>query len=261
MSWLNLRCPQQHATPADPAGRLSCMLASCPAAGPIGAPRRAVRLGRRPHRAAGGAGLRDARSGIRVDMVGDTEQKKTTGLANRLRAEKDNPQADVFWSSEVFNTMSRLAEAGRARRVRFTARRPAGPASFAIRPHRWYGFAARARVIVYAPDRVVGRSTCLRTWMDLTKPQVPGAHRDGRPPLRHHRRAPGGDEGCTGRGIVGPLPTTRRFLMGLADNEVRHAAQRQRRRGPGRRHRARRTWDSPTLTTCGRPGPADSTWT
>ena len=43
--------------------------------------------------------------GIDVRMVGDTEAKKTTGLVQRLRQEQDNPQADVFWSSEIFMTM------------------------------------------------------------------------------------------------------------------------------------------------------------
>src|SRR5688500_9289890 len=39
----------------------------------------------------------EAESGIRVDMVGDSEVNKTTGLANRIRNERDNPVADVFW--------------------------------------------------------------------------------------------------------------------------------------------------------------------
>src|SRR5215210_7793277 len=39
-------------------------------------------------------------TGADVRMVFDTEETKTTGLVNRLQAEQNNPQADVFWSSD-----------------------------------------------------------------------------------------------------------------------------------------------------------------
>ena len=35
-------------------------------------------------------------AGIRVNAVYDTEEAKSTGAINRLIAEKDNPQADVY---------------------------------------------------------------------------------------------------------------------------------------------------------------------
>jgi iron(III) transport system substrate-binding protein len=35
----------------------------------------------------------------------DTEETKSTGLANKLLAEKNNPQADVFWSNEPVRTL------------------------------------------------------------------------------------------------------------------------------------------------------------
>src|SRR5262245_38838344 len=40
------------------------------------------------------------RTGVRVNVVYDTEETKSTGLANRLIAEQARPQADVFWSNE-----------------------------------------------------------------------------------------------------------------------------------------------------------------
>src|SRR6187455_1304760 len=39
-------------------------------------------------------------TGIEVRPVFDTESAKTAALAHRLRAEKSNPQCDVFWSNE-----------------------------------------------------------------------------------------------------------------------------------------------------------------
>ena len=51
--------------------------------------------------------LRDyeRRSGVKVNAVYDTEETKSTGLANRLLAEKPRPQADVFWSNEPVRTL------------------------------------------------------------------------------------------------------------------------------------------------------------
>ena len=44
-------------------------------------------------------------TGIKVKTVYDSEATKTVGLVNRLLAEKNNPQADVFWNSEVGQTI------------------------------------------------------------------------------------------------------------------------------------------------------------
>src|SRR5688500_12272710 len=40
------------------------------------------------------------RSGVTVNAVYDTEETKSTGLANRLVAEQGRPQADGCWSNE-----------------------------------------------------------------------------------------------------------------------------------------------------------------
>ena len=39
-------------------------------------------------------------TGIQVKAVFDTEESKSTGVMNRLLAEKNNPQADVYWANE-----------------------------------------------------------------------------------------------------------------------------------------------------------------
>ncbi len=39
-------------------------------------------------------------TGIQVKAVFDTEEAKSTGVMNRLMAEKNNPQADVYWANE-----------------------------------------------------------------------------------------------------------------------------------------------------------------
>src|SRR5262245_25030241 len=47
----------------------------------------------------------EKRTGVRVNPVYDTEETKSTGLANRLIAEKERPRADVFWSNEPVRTL------------------------------------------------------------------------------------------------------------------------------------------------------------
>jgi len=108
---------------------------------------------------------------VRVDLVGDTEAKKTTGLVERLRAERDNPQADVFWSSEIFQTIA-LAEDG-VLAPHASAETAGWPARHRDPDGLWYAFAARARVIAYAPDRVA-EEDIPRTWTDLTRDYLAG---------------------------------------------------------------------------------------
>ena len=44
-------------------------------------------------------------TGIKVKAVYDTEANKTTGLTNRILAEKDQPVCDVFWNNEFIQTI------------------------------------------------------------------------------------------------------------------------------------------------------------
>lgn len=92
-------------------------------------------------------------TGVHVDPVFDTEATKTTGLVNRLLAEKSRPRADVWWSSEPFGTI-RLAQAGVLAAYRSAAAEssvaggwPAMLKDSNAEP-RWYGFGSRARVFV-----------------------------------------------------------------------------------------------------------------
>lgn len=158
----------------------------------------------------------EKKTGIAVLFVGDTEQRKTTGLVNRLRAEADNPQADVFWSSEVFMTI-RLAEEGvLAPHVSETT--GSRPATGRDPGNRWHGFAARARVIVYAPDRV-SPDEVPRTWMDLADPRY-----RGRIVMADPRFGTTGGHLAAMKAYWSTVSGGAyydAFLMGLADNDVR----------------------------------------
>jgi len=116
----------------------------------------------------------EARTGLDIRVVGDTEATKTFGLITRLLDERERPRADVWWSSEPFGTM-RLAEEGVLASVQSERAESAfeggWPANLRGEDATWYGFAQRARVIVYAPDRVQGVPTTLR---ELTEPRFRG---------------------------------------------------------------------------------------
>ena len=89
----------------------------------------------------------ERRSGVKVNAVYDTEETKSTGLANRLLAEKPRPQADVFWSNEPVRTLVL-----KSRGVLAPYKSPAAegiPAPLVDPDGYWTGFSARMRVIAY----------------------------------------------------------------------------------------------------------------
>ncbi len=91
-------------------------------------------------------------TGIQVALVPDTEETKSTGLLNRLIAEKGRPQADVFWSGDPVR-----AAILKAKGVSTAYRSAAAdglPGEFSDPEHHWTCFSARARVIIYNTDRV-----------------------------------------------------------------------------------------------------------
>jgi iron(III) transport system substrate-binding protein len=89
----------------------------------------------------------ERQTGVRVNAVYDTEETKSTGLANRLIAEKPRPQADVFWSNEPVRTLVL-----KSREVLAPYRSPSAegiPAALVDPDGYWTGFSARIRVIAY----------------------------------------------------------------------------------------------------------------
>src|SRR5688572_14647863 len=89
----------------------------------------------------------EKKTGHRVTLVTDAEATKSVGLAERLRAEKANPQADVFWGNEPFHTIN-LADEG----VLAPYRSPSAddiPSKFKDAQDRWASVGLRARVIVH----------------------------------------------------------------------------------------------------------------
>ncbi|MCW8930559.1 MAG: extracellular solute-binding protein [Gammaproteobacteria bacterium] len=89
---------------------------------------------------------------IKVKAVYDTEANKTTGLVNRLIAEKQNPRADVFWNSEIGRTLM-LKE----QQILSAYNSPNAilrKSNYRDIEQTWTGLAARARVIIVNTDRI-----------------------------------------------------------------------------------------------------------
>lgn len=113
----------------------------------------------------------EQKTGVRVNAVYDTEETKSTGLANRLLAEKDNPQADIFWSNEPVRTLV-LKERG----VLAPYESPVAkdiPAIFKDPAGMWTGFSARVRVIAYNTSRVT-EADAPKSVLDLADPKWKG---------------------------------------------------------------------------------------
>jgi ABC-type thiamine transport system substrate-binding protein len=84
-----------------------CGMAACRVSESTGPPQRTVTVYVSTDRVFSEPVLRDyeRRFGVKVNAAYDTEETKSTGLANRLLAEQARPQADVFWSNEPVRTL------------------------------------------------------------------------------------------------------------------------------------------------------------
>lgn len=83
---------------------------------------------------------------LKVNAIYDSEMTKTTGLFNRLLEEKNNPQADVFWNSEIVRTIQ-LKNAGLLESYRSSTAVDI-PDPYKDPEGFWTGFSARARVML-----------------------------------------------------------------------------------------------------------------
>jgi len=110
-------------------------------------------------------------TGIKVRAVYDTEETKSTGVALRVVAERDRPQADVFWANEPLRAVM-LQQQG----LLETYRSPSAdgiPARYRDPADHWTGFSARARVILYNTNEVKP-DAAPSSVRDLTDPRWKG---------------------------------------------------------------------------------------
>lgn len=110
-------------------------------------------------------------TGVKVEAKYDIEAAKTVGLVNELIAEKDNPQADVFWSSEILYTID-LKEKGVLDTAMLENTRNLPP-SFIDEDNMWFAFGGRARVLLFNKT-LISREDCPKTLEDLAMGEYVG---------------------------------------------------------------------------------------
>ena len=89
---------------------------------------------------------------IKVQAIYDTEEAKGAGLMNRLIAEKNNPQADVYWGNEPVR-LAMLKEMSISEPYQ-SPNAADIPDIFKDKEGYWTGFSARLRVLMVKKDAV-----------------------------------------------------------------------------------------------------------
>jgi iron(III) transport system substrate-binding protein len=87
-----------------------------------------------------------ARANVELLPKFDVESTKTVGLTNLIVAEAAQPRCDLFWNNEILNTL-RLKEKGLLAPFH-PAHAGELPETFKAKDATWYGFAARARILI-----------------------------------------------------------------------------------------------------------------
>lgn len=92
----------------------------------------------------------ESKTGIHVKIVFDVEASKTTGLVNRLIAEKQHPKADVFWNGEFAQT-ALLASHGILAKYKVSS---SSHKMWHDPENRWNAFGGRARVLISNREKI-----------------------------------------------------------------------------------------------------------
>ncbi|MGA9751149.1 MAG: extracellular solute-binding protein [Acidobacteriota bacterium] len=155
----------------------------------------------------------EARTGIRVRPVYDLEAAKTTGLVSRLAAERAHPQADLFWSSEIAQTLW-LKEQGLLQPYEPPPARDVSP-EFRDPLGFWTGVGLRARIILVNTDKVPESEAPLSIFQ-LTEP----AWGDGAAGLANPLFGTSATQAAALTALLG-RERTRAYYAALRDNGVR----------------------------------------
>src|SRR5208282_4856132 len=110
-------------------------------------------------------------AGIALRSKFDVESTKTVGLTNMLIAESVQPRCDLFWNNEILNTI-RLKERGLLQPYRPRHAEDV-PAAFKDPDGNWFGFAARARILL-VNTRSVSEADRPKGLADLVNPRWKG---------------------------------------------------------------------------------------
>ncbi|PQV62464.1 iron(III) transport system substrate-binding protein [Abditibacterium utsteinense] len=148
----------------------------------------------------------ELQTGLKIDALFDTEATKTAGLANRIRAERDRPRADVFWSSALLQTLL-MSDEGALQAYDSPAARDL-PARF--RGKDWVGVGARAHILV------------TRTPQSFDLPTVADLTSNGLSPIGISNPQFGtASDWATALSLRWGIAKTRNYFAALKKNDVR----------------------------------------
>ena len=99
----------------------------------------------------------------------DVESNKTVGLANEIINQASRQRCDVFWNNEILHTL-RLKKQGLLRPYK-SPLADQYPSLFTSPDHDWYGFAARARVLIVNTDLLPNPKEWPTSVVDLADPR------------------------------------------------------------------------------------------
>ncbi|HEO64781.1 MAG TPA: extracellular solute-binding protein [Spirochaetes bacterium] len=107
-------------------------------------------------------------TGIQVKALYDTEETKSTGILNRLIAEKNNPQADVFWSGDPMRSILLKRKGITASYTPKNAQNI--PKLFKDKEGHYTGFSARVRALIYNKN-LLSKDQLPKSILELTDPK------------------------------------------------------------------------------------------
>jgi iron(III) transport system substrate-binding protein len=113
----------------------------------------------------------EKQSGLKVDVIYDTEANKAVGLKESLIREAGQPRCDVHWNNEILATIY-LQKKGILQPYASPAATPY-PAESKANDDTWTAFAARARVVLVNADKIK-KEDFPKTLRDLTEPRFKG---------------------------------------------------------------------------------------
>lgn len=112
-------------------------------------------------------------TGIKVELICDTEKAKSSGLLNRLLEERERPQCDVFLSEDPMRSAV-LKKKGLSAPYQSPAAKGLR-AEFSDPDHHWTGMSARVRVLLVDLKHPVFKTQPLPTSVyDLADPRYKG---------------------------------------------------------------------------------------
>jgi iron(III) transport system substrate-binding protein len=110
-------------------------------------------------------------SGIKVNVLFDTEATKAVSLEKRLIAEKENPKADIFWNSEFMRTgrlnQLELFESMEINNLAYSKQ------YYMSNKKKWFGLGVRSRVFVVNKN-LMKKEEYPKKLEDLVNPKFKG---------------------------------------------------------------------------------------